>query len=242
MKVLKQLSKEFLLPSMLALGWTFFNLHDLDREAWDAKKFVNVFGPTFFFVSWLVSQWHRVKKQQKVETGLSDIEKNVQKTLHSLDEKAQDLAGYITGGESVCYLIGPTPTTNIWSQLVIAHVGKHPLYEINARITDLDQWDLMKKDPTLHPLSCDTFRQFGNLVVGHVNFLQENFDLGQEDSRRFNIFFTARNGAFTQLLRCRRVEGTWVFATKVVRGDTVYHEEVSEGFPRAEDGTVNWEH
>ena len=28
---------------------------------------INLFGPTFFFAAWMVGQWFRVRKQQRVE-------------------------------------------------------------------------------------------------------------------------------------------------------------------------------
>jgi hypothetical protein len=81
MKVLIQLLKEFWLPLILGLLWTIYNIADTPIAEWSAKNFLNIFGPTFFFMSWLVAQWYRVRKQQKVEAGLGEIQDNV-RSLH----------------------------------------------------------------------------------------------------------------------------------------------------------------
>lgn len=242
MQSLKQLLKEFLLPLAVALAWTLYNIYELPQGHWSIRNFVNVFGPSFFFASWLAAQWHRVKKQQKIEAGLTGIEASVNRTLQALEEKTVDLVSHITGGESVCYLIGPQPVADIWKQLVLVHVGKHLLYEVSARIVDLDEFEKIKDNLTINNIQQTEFhRQYGNLIAGHVQMIQENIVLGSENSRRFNIFFTGRNGGFTQLLRCRRVAGTWLFAIKVVRNDNIFFESIPEGYPRESDGSVDWD-
>ena len=77
MKIIRQLLKEFWLPLILGAAWTFFNLIDNPIDKWTAKGTINIFGPTFFFMSWLVAQWYRVKKQQKVEDGLGKIQSDI---------------------------------------------------------------------------------------------------------------------------------------------------------------------
>ena len=77
MKILFQLLKEFWLPLILGVAWTFYNVSDKPPESWTAKELINIFGPTFFFASWLVAQWYRVRKQQRVESGLTDIRSDI---------------------------------------------------------------------------------------------------------------------------------------------------------------------
>ncbi len=239
MTVLKQLLVEFWLPLLAALVWTTYNIREVPQ--WSIRTVVNVFAPTFFFVSWLASQWYRVRKQQKVEGGLSSIESNVKQTLAELDAKTADLVGHITGGESVCYLIGTARTSGMLTNIVVVHVGKHPLYEVNARIVDLEALDQIKDNLTLENISkTEIHRQFGNLIPGHGSMVQGDISLGTGSSRNFNIFYTARNGSFTQLLRFRRVNGGWLYATKVFHEDVTLHEEVQEGFPLNANGAVDW--
>jgi len=73
MKILRQLLREFWLPLLLGAAWTAFNFYDRPLSEWNARTVLNVFGPTFFFMSWLVAQWYRVRKQQRVEEGLDTL-------------------------------------------------------------------------------------------------------------------------------------------------------------------------
>lgn len=82
MKILLQLLREFWLPLLLGIGWTVFNFVDRPLSDWTTRNVLNVFGPTFFFMSWLVAQWYRVRKQQRVEEGLVGIQRDV-RAIHS---------------------------------------------------------------------------------------------------------------------------------------------------------------
>lgn len=82
MKILLQLLREFWLPLLLAIAWTTFNFVDRPFTQWTVREVLNIFGPTFFFVSWLVAQWFRVKKQQRVEDGISEIRRDV-RAIHT---------------------------------------------------------------------------------------------------------------------------------------------------------------
>ena len=241
MIVIKQLLFEFWLPFLIALIWTCYNIWDTPGGQWSIRTSVNVFGPTFFFISWLASQWYRVRKQQKVEGGLSNIEASVKRTLAELEAKTVDLVGHITGGESACYIIGTPIASGVLTHTALVHVGKHALYEVSARIVDLEAFDHIKDNLTFENIrNTEILRQFGNLVPNHATMLQEIFSLGVGTSRNFNIFYTARNGSFTQLLRFRKVNDSWLYATKVVRDEATLYENIQEGYPLNENSEVIW--
>ncbi len=82
MRALSQLFREFWLPLLLGIAWTAYNFVDRPFTQWTVREFINVFGPTFFFISWLVAQWYRVRKQQRVEDGLSEIQRDV-RAIHA---------------------------------------------------------------------------------------------------------------------------------------------------------------
>ncbi len=77
MRVLRQLLKEFWMPLLLGAAWTAFNVFDRPGEGWSVRTILNIFGPTFFFMSWLVAQWYRVRKQQQVEEGINSLHAEV---------------------------------------------------------------------------------------------------------------------------------------------------------------------
>jgi hypothetical protein len=76
-KIFAQLLKEFWLPLLLGIGWTTYNVLDKPAIDWNVRNVLNIFGPTFFFMSWLVAQWYRVRKQQSVEEGLTGIHADI---------------------------------------------------------------------------------------------------------------------------------------------------------------------
>ena len=241
MPVIKQLLAEFWFPFLVALAWTLYNALSLPPGGWSIRVAVNLFGPTFFFVSWLLSQWYRIRKQQKVEGGLSSIEASVKQTLVDLEAKTADLVGYITGGDSACYLSGhPEPSGRI-GYFNLVHVGRHPLYDVRARIVDLEAFAQIEDSFTFETMAkTETHRHFGDLIPGHASMLPEALELGPVEKRSFNIFYTARNGGFVQMLRFRKVENSWLVATKVMRGDILVHEHVLASFPRTPTGEVEW--
>jgi hypothetical protein len=66
------------------------------------------------------------------------------------------------------------------------------------------------------------------------------FDIGAETERDFNIFFNARNSFVTQLLRLRKINNQWVYATKVIRDNKNLFEKIDDNFPKSNDGTISW--
>jgi len=240
MSTFKQLIKEFSIPATLALVWTGYSLYESKDVQLSVKNFVDVFGPSFFFVSWLVAQWFRVKKQQGVERGLGTIEKNIQETLSKLEKTAVQLAGHITGGNSICYLHGPQPNGNIWTSLLIIHQGEHPLYDVAMRIFDVDKFELHKSNLNAVPASAyEQSHVIGNLIPNHARFFPLSLDLGGNSVKKFNIFFTARNGSFTQLMRCRMVNGVWLFATQVQLNNNVEFTKIDDGYLQTEE-EIDW--
>lgn len=241
MKIVRQLIKEFWIPGLIGILWTLYSIYEGSFDNLTVRSFVNIFGPTFFFVSWLVSQWYRVRKQQKVEDGLQGIEGNVKQMLAQLDEKTSDLVAYITGGRSVCYLSAPIDGNDAINYMMLIHHGDHPLYNVVLRVVDVEDFDRNKDNWSLRDISKSEFvRECGDLIPQHASPVDLQFSLGDGDSRNFNIFFSARNGTFAQLLRLRRVNGKWLSATMVdVMGDVRY-EEIDEGFPRNSKNEVDW--
>ena len=231
-KILIQLSKEFFLPFFCALFWTSYSAKEISFS--NAKDLGGTFSGSFFFISWLFSQWHRVSKQQKVEAGLTGIEINIRSMLKELDEKTADLIGYITGGDSLCHFMVSNPIQNNIGSLVAIHEGRHPLSDVQASIVDLDDSrGVIVSRINIH---------VGDLIPAHAKMLPNTLNLGSGDSRRFNIFFTGKNGGFTQLFRFRRVGENWTYATKVGgKNNTNSFEKVDDSFPRNQDGSVDWD-
>lgn len=239
---LKQLAKEFIVPLTIAVLWTAYNLWDLRAGDRSIKNFINIFGPAFFLASWGISQWFRVRKQQKVDQGLTSIEAAVNSSIANLEAKTTEVINNVTGGDSACYVFGPTPESDRWIGLLIVHVGKYPLYEVTCRVTELDIFEEMLNNN--EPLTENDRSEFrfaiGPLAPNMGRRAPIDLPLGPKDSRRFNLFFTARNGSTTQLIRCKKIDGEWKFATQLKRSDQVLYERIDDGYPRLGTGEIDW--
>lgn len=238
MTTLRQLIKEFWLPLVIAICWAFYNSIAQDHVVWSTIKFVNIFGPTFFLISWLTAQYFRVRKQNKVESNLQNIQDRIGSLVQDLEEKTHNLIGHLTGGESFCYLTFNPGKGNSGCEIVIHH-GEYSLFEVAARIVDLDIFDQVSHDLSLENIKkSQIHRSYGNLVPGYC-LMRELWSFENILERRLNVFWTARNGGFTQLLRFKKVSNQWYSAIRVSREKIIF-ELIQDGFPRNENGEVNW--
>lgn len=240
MRILKQLLKEFWLPAIVATFWSLFNLIYEGDGHWSLVKIVNVFGPTFFLISWLTAQYFRVSRQARVEHNLTSIESKIVTLLDELEAKTNNLLGHLSGGDSFCYILlsSLARNSNI-GECIVIHQGTYPLYDITARIVDTDEMRKINQYTTENLQKCEVYRKYGTLIAGHC-LNSEVWNLGEGSSRNFNIFWTARNGGFIQHLKFRRVGDRWFHATKVLRGSSLIHEDIQPDYPRNENGEVDW--
>lgn len=254
MKVFLQILKEFSFPFMLAIIWTLFNLFDKIKINWSFKEFINIFGPSFFFASWIFSQWFRVRKQQTVETGLMGIETSIKRTLNELDNKTTDLVGHITGGDSACYFLCNIDNNNTLHLTAVVHIGKHTLYEAIATIVNLNvikqrteqTKELFMKNKFNFP---DTTIDIGNIAPNYAKMIDAKIssNTSLESVNKIydlNVFFSARNGNFKQLIRYKKINNKWLCATKVekeISGNTkTFYEKIDDNFPLNLSGEVEW--
>lgn len=249
MKIFKQLAKEFWLPLVLSIGWVAYNVSASGEEVtWEINKLVNIFGPTFFLLSWLVGQFFRVRKQVRVEDGIGNVENRINHLLNELETRTNDTIAHVTGGDSFAYFsIGSVNPQNCEGMLTAVHMGEHPIYDVNARIVDLNKFEEVKANFSLASMQyTDTVVSVGNMIPSHAQMVSR-WKLHGTDAQSYNVFITARNGGFTQLLRLKKVGGEWLTATKVVdsrdmqaSAERVLFEQIHDSFPRNEEGLVEW--
>jgi hypothetical protein len=209
---------------------------DSDQGAASWAIFVKNFGPAFFLLSWSTGQYFRVRKQSVVESRLSTIVEHLQGVTKTIVESTSELAATLSGGDSFCYAsITAGEGPHFVPLLVFCHVGNYPLYDATARIVDLD-----KAYFALNEMQ-DVNQNFnlGNLIPNHATLIGP-WPIDVLPKRRFNIFFTARNGSFSQMLRLVRKGDHWISASVVRRGEATLYEKVDESFPRNNDGRVDW--
>jgi hypothetical protein len=166
------------------------------------------------------------------QTQFDTTMKRSDKLLNDLQENLRTL----TGSESFAWL-GFLPGQNF---LAFVHQGRYPLYGVSARIVDLDQ---IKKPE-------DSFGQMisiGDMVPKHANAMPLPLGYLPTTGDRFNanVFFTARNGDWVQMLREIKVKDRWVRAFQVQGPFTspvkkkIMCETIDPDFPRRADGKID---
>ena len=159
------------------------------------------------------------------------------------------IAATVTGGDSFCYLTLEATGRAAGTPLLMAVLqGAYPLYDASARITALELFDELVVRPGIYTIEqiskTEKIIPLGNLNPKHAVLLgQWTLPVGAQ-SKRYNIFVTARNGSTTEFLRLRRINGAWKMAVKVTRdaatGPATLYEYVDEGYPRDAQGQVDW--
>jgi cell division protein FtsB len=190
------------------------------------------------------------EENAELNTRLVDKTEEISKVNAKLAEQAHHIADAVTGGDSFCYFSIAASGDQL-PFVMLVHEGDHPLFQVQARIVDLDKFS-QRKSQNYSTLS-DAFSD-KDLVGKMLRF--EELDPGRSvtlgsvlrvtgETARFNIFFSARSGTFTQSLRLRRVGRAWVYATKVTRRNsanarTTIFEKIDERYPRNSEGEVDW--
>jgi hypothetical protein len=167
------------------------------------------------------------------------------KSSKQLQEKSEEIArlnretaNTVTGGDSFCYLM---PIGNAPDRVSVIHSGKYPLYDVSVQLVDLDDPAFSK--PTFSSIGANTIT-IGNIPPNSIQVLGSVIKL-TGDRKRLNIFFSARNGFYTQQLRMRLVNGEWKSATRVTRNladgkRETLHTQVQPEYPKENDGSVDW--
>lgn len=235
-KTMSQLKKELWIPVSLATIWT---IYDLFINGFTVSGLFKTFIPTLFMLSWFTGQFFRVRKQAGVETSLATVESRIQGVTERLEKQTKELIGYVTGGDSFVYfrLVIRADNSSTW---LATHGGDSvfPAYRVNASIVDLDIFDATVGLGRAHEAT--TSVAIGDLLP-HTFSIEREHDLGDGQSRNFNVFFTAGNGHIQQRIRLRRVNDEWKLATRVNNDNGFVHTYVDEDYPRDASGEVCWE-
>ena len=158
----------------------------------------------------------------------------------------KQMASSLTGGASFAYIVPRffDPTHNS-PMLTLVHQGEYPLYDLTVRILDMATFDKMVRHNNSYS---DKLREEVQLSISNIAPNQANMlktvQLGR-GSLRWNLFFSARNGFFTELLRVRRVGNEWKTALKVIRtpsssNEQLLFEKIDSGYPLSKNGQVEW--
>ena len=158
----------------------------------------------------------------------------------------KQIASSVTGGVSFAYIIpiffDPTHNSPMFT---LVHQGEYPLYDLTVRILDLATFDsLVRQHDSYSDKLKDEVQSSVSNIAPNGQSMLKTVQLGT-DPLRWNLFFNARNGYFTELLRVRRVGNEWKTALKVIRTRSpskheVLLEKVDSGYPLSKGGQVDW--
>lgn len=190
----RQLLKEFWIPSLLAVAWTAVRLWQQGQPV-SITDLIATFGPAFFLVSWATGQIVRIRRQARVEDSFTSVEMRLLAVTENLESTSQKVIGHVTGGESYCYF-------SFYSDgapaIMAVHQGDFPLYAVHARAVDVDEFQKATAAGG-SPISHDYQIEIGDLPPHTARPIPR--ELAQKNWRALNIFFSARNGYWSQLVR-----------------------------------------
>lgn len=168
----------------------------------------------------------------------SEFQDTIETQNKALLDQAQRLAASVTGGLSFChaYPMNENSAANSFEWLFI-HAGPDPIYEVGVRIVNLE-----RRSNAVSELIGRTYK-LGTLLPGKA----QSFSIVWQGVDRVacNLFFTARNGDWTQEFRRIRVPDGWAYINRVGRwtdkpDDKLALYDVSKNFPRKADGSIDW--
>jgi hypothetical protein len=225
MKLAIRLLKEFWIPAVVAAAWTAYNVRTAG-PTWDLKALINIFGPSFFLVSWATSQFFRVQKQAAVERNLTSIESRVESLVTRLEKHAQDFIGYSTGSDSVAYFI-PMITGIGIVELGLMNSSSYPVFDVHAEAIDLDEPIDPEKGKywTRHRFSLQSLYP-NKIVMGAYRF-----DLANRARLNINVFIQTRTQGLTQQIRIVKAPDGISIAVKTTAGERTIERNVPETFP-----------
>ena len=145
----------------------------------------------------------------------------------------------VLGGDSFCHLTFLRPFQDYSYPVIVQH-GDWPLYDLTARVVDIDA-----VEESEGRLSVDSLRRFetildlGNRVSNQDGLIRERWSFEGARAKRYNIFFTARNGAWVENLRLLRDGDNWVQAIRVLRNEDVIFVHADPAYP-ADVSEIEW--
>lgn len=149
----------------------------------------------------------------------------------------------VTGGDSYAYIeFGVTENRTAenmrFSKAFISHEGMYPLYDLTIQIHDVTAG---KNILITLPRNIGST---GHIKIWPLNH-EINIDLSGKTSQRFNIFFYARNGTWTQQMIYEKLETKWVSAIRVFRsnadeGIDILYKYINSEFPIPEQD-ITWQ-
>jgi hypothetical protein len=171
----------------------------------------------------------------------AQFERDLRTRSDEISSLNKEIVNLVTGGKSYTYFIF---SGTIHNPLTLVQKGKHPLHNAKCRLITLgDYTKLPSRSPFAYFSKNEKRLDLGNLESGAWG-LQPKFELTDSPIQGFNVFFEARNGVWEQMIRIRKIDNNFQWATKVIRKlestEEILYEHTSEKFPLNDKGKIDW--
>jgi hypothetical protein len=149
----------------------------------------------------------------KGNAAINGLQTTIAEGRQHFDQTIRGISGSIntqTGGDSYAFFTW-VPMQGF---LAFVHKGDYPLYDVRARIVDLDK---IATESGLLGVTVSV----GDMIKGHAKMEAVPPAIASTETHfNANIFFTARNGGWTQKFRAQKSKDGWARAT-IVSGEFV---------------------
>lgn len=183
----------------------------------------------------LINQSIELNKKNDIQINTIDALRKENIELYTkLASSSLNIYNNLTGGDSYCYcffLISTYYKSKDTGNLLfkLGDNNKNPLKNVQVRLFDLNTYD--KENP---PNPDDLFKNLIDIksieTDGAVQ-IPTKFHLDKQKGVNLNIFYSANNGFFTQLLRMRFINNEWTSAIMVMRNEQTIFKKIDENYP-----------
>ncbi len=125
------------------------------------------FGTLFTFLGQQIISDRSSKKIEKLS------KENI-KLNNEITKLNKEIVNSVIGGDSFCYLtIGSVDVKTNTGLLMVVHKGEHPIYDVNARLVDLQEFNKIKDKIGIHNFQqADTNIQIGNMIKNTASMIK----------------------------------------------------------------------
>ncbi len=240
--VIKQLLADAWMPFSLITAYALYV--SFRENNWSWLTFISGWSQAAIIVGTLANYYLRSKKQVQDGSRHGDVVRQLQ----GLVEKTERIIGWTTGGDGFSKLASITTFDNVIIAARFMIQGDYPLYELNVRVVDIDEFQSGIHKPVQSERELEAVMERGlkfthkfntALPSAYAYGLALNIPL-REGRNHFHVQWSARNGMWYERLEVVATEHGWVSATSVSRGDQELFASREPGFPTNSDNTTRF--
>jgi hypothetical protein len=186
---------------------------------------------------------------------LTQANKNLTDKNISLTQKTIELTELIqkiqTGGDSYCifevFYARNKDGENIIPTLSLRHSGEFVLRSVQITVEDYYRRRVYLSNTSMDKVTSENLTasdirvNVGTLTPNSIIDLGNYKLLPSQNEILFRIWIHSENGHFLEKLQHIDIKGDRKHAIKITgKDETLIYENINEGFPKNEDGTINW--